>query len=83
MRPASTEPPTTPTAMGPSSRDPKADPPTRSEPDVTPDAPGNTANDDHEGATEAQVGDLTGPGAGYDEGSRDSKRPRREPGIAS
>lgn len=52
------------TIEAPPSREPG--PPPAS--DVTDDDPVDAATE-HEGATEEQVGDRTGPGAGYDEGT--------------
>jgi hypothetical protein len=86
MRPTSMDPPITPTPTGPPSRDPKAEPPIRSEFEEVgeePRSPEPNEPNEHEGATETQVGDLTGPGAGYDEPSAGDKTPRRQPGVGA
>jgi hypothetical protein len=50
------------------------DPDRKNEPDAEPAVEGATPDqDEHEGATDADVGDRTGPGAGYDQ------EPEQEP----
>ena len=50
----------------------------RKQPPVPARAPGQTL--DHEGATEAQTGDRTGPGAGYD---TQPQQVRKKGGVAT
>jgi hypothetical protein len=85
MRPSSTQPPATETPTGPPSRDvdlktslpSAASSPVAGTPAAVPD------RDEHEGATEDQIGDLTGPAAGYDSPAAKDKAGRRQPGVGS
>ena len=58
---------------------PRPDP----DPETPPPAPEPVVGqeiDDHTGATDAQVGDLTGPGAGYDQ---EPKQEKDKGGVSS
>ena len=53
--------------MSPIAKTKKTPDATRARKDTPPNPPERTPTDEHEGATDEQVGDTTGPGVGYDQ----------------